>query len=130
MHPHLPMHHDGCSGAGEPCRCPVGLALEQRLDQERANGGAQFSHDYVPPAQRLDPVIVGEPLWTLQKDGHSASAEVRAVHGIGLELRFSIDGMLYHSQVFRQWSSLEQAAREKKADFLDRGWQQTGGDNG
>ena len=40
----------------------------------------------------LDPVLVGEPLWTLQKDGHSAEARVRAIAGIGLELRFSIVG--------------------------------------
>jgi hypothetical protein len=44
----------------------------------------------------LDPVIVGEPLWTLQKDGHSAEARIRAIFGIGLELRFAINGELHY----------------------------------
>jgi hypothetical protein len=70
----------------------------------------------------LDPVIVGEPLWVLRKDGHSAEARVRAIPGIGLELRFSIDGELYYSHRFTAWEPLEQAAEEKKTDFLERGW--------
>jgi hypothetical protein len=40
----------------------------------------------------LDPVMVGEPLWTLQKEGYSAEARVRAIPGYALKLRFSIDG--------------------------------------
>lgn len=115
-HPHLPMHHAGCTGAGELCGCPIGRALELQLDQHRATGGA-FGDGYVPQAQRLEPVTLGEPLWTVTKDAHSATAEVRAVHGIGLELRFSIDGQLYHSQVFRDWPSLEAAAREEARRF-------------
>jgi hypothetical protein len=70
----------------------------------------------------LDPVIVGEPLWTLQKDGHVAEARVRSIPDTGLELRFTIDDSLYFSQVFRDWPSLEQAAREKRGDFDERGW--------
>jgi hypothetical protein len=42
----------------------------------------------------LDPAIVGEPLWTLRKDGHSAEARVRAIAGIGLELRFDRRGVV------------------------------------
>jgi hypothetical protein len=61
----------------------------------------------------LDPVMVGEPLWTLQKDGHSAEARVRAIPDYGLELRFSIDGELYYSHRFTAWEPLEQAAREQ-----------------
>jgi hypothetical protein len=70
----------------------------------------------------LDPVIVGEPLWTLRKDGHSAEARVRAIAGIGLELRFSIDGELYYSNRYTAWERLAEAAAEKKTDFLERGW--------
>jgi len=39
-----------------------------------------------------------------------------------LELRFMIDGESRHSQLFRDWQLLEQAAREKRADFEERGW--------
>ena len=70
----------------------------------------------------LDPVMVGEPLWVLTKDGHVAEARVRAIPDYGLELRFSIDDSLYHSQIFRDWPLLEQAAGEKKTDFLERRW--------
>ena len=70
----------------------------------------------------LDPVIVGEPLWTLQKDGHVAEVRVRAIPAYGLELRFSIDDTLYYSHRYTAWERLEQAAAEKKTDFLERGW--------
>lgn len=70
----------------------------------------------------VDPVIVGESLWTLRKDIHEASDHVRSIDGVGLELRFMIDGSLYHSQIFRDWPALEQAAREKRGDFEERGW--------
>jgi len=65
--------------------------------------------------------MVGEPLVVLTKDGHVAEARVRASPDYGLELRFSIDDSLDHSQIFRDWPLLEQAAGEKKADFLERG---------
>jgi hypothetical protein len=68
----------------------------------------------------LDPDMVGEPLWTLQKDGHSADARVRAIPDYGLELRFSIDG----EHRFKTWEALERAAREKKADLFERGWKE------
>jgi hypothetical protein len=45
-----------------------------------------------------------------------------AIHGVGLELRFSVNDTLYFSQIFRAWEPLEQAAREKKVDFEERGW--------
>ena len=71
----------------------------------------------------VDPVIVGESLWTLRKDIHEASAHVTLERRRrGLELRISIDGELRHSQMFREWQLLEQAATEKKTDFLERGW--------
>lgn len=70
----------------------------------------------------LDPMMVGELLWVLTKDGHAAEARVRAIAGIGLELRFSIDGELYYSHRYTAWERLEKAAAEKKTDFLERGW--------
>jgi hypothetical protein len=72
----------------------------------------------------FDPVMmVGEPLWTLQKDGHSAEARGRAIPDHGLELRFSIDGELYYSHRFTAWEPLEQVAQEKRSDFEARGWE-------
>jgi hypothetical protein len=70
----------------------------------------------------LDPVAAGELLWTLQKDKHTAEARVRRVEGVGLELRFTINGELHYSQRFKVWAELEQAAREKRRDFEERGW--------
>ncbi len=81
----------------------------------------RFSWDYKPPAQRLEPVTLDPPLWTLTKGTHSASAHVKAIDGIGLELRFSIDGELYYSHRFTAWEPLEQAAREKARRFRGEG---------
>ncbi len=83
----------------------------------------RFCWDYKPPAQRLEPVTLAPPLWTLTKNGHTATAHVRAIDGVGLELRFVIDGELRHSQIFRAWPSVEQTAADKKSDFERRGWQ-------
>jgi hypothetical protein len=73
----------------------------------------------------LDPVLIGEPLWTSQTDGHSAEARVRAIPNYGLELRFSIDGELYYSHRFTAREPLEQAAQERKSDVEERGWTAT-----
>ena len=81
----------------------------------------RFSWNYKPKAQGLEPVTLAPPLWTLTKNGHSATAHVKAIDGVGLELRFMIDATLYHSQIFRDWPSLEQAANEKRCDFEARG---------
>ena len=82
----------------------------------------RFSWNYKPKAQRLEPVMLAPPLWTLTKGTHTATAHVKAIDGVGLELRFMIDGELRHSQIFREWQSLEQAAPEKRAEFEQRGW--------
>jgi hypothetical protein len=63
--------------------------------------------------------MVGEPLWTSQKDGHSAEARVRAISSIGLELRFSIDGELYYSHRFTAWNRWSRR-RERSAATLRR----------
>jgi hypothetical protein len=67
-------------------------------------------------------VTLGEPLWALRKGEHTAETRVRAIDGIGLELRFTIDGELHYSQRFTAWPELEQAARENRGDFEARGW--------
>jgi hypothetical protein len=80
--------------------------------------------NFKPKTQRLEPVTLAPPLWTLRKDVHESSAHVRSIDGAGLELRFMIDGELRHSQLFRDWTLLQQAAREKRGDFEARGWRQ------
>jgi hypothetical protein len=81
-----------------------------------------FSPGRVPPSQRLEPVMLGEPLWRLTKSGHVAEARVRPIDGIGLELRFEWNGDLRVSQVFRSWAELEVAAAEKRRELEARGW--------
>ena len=49
------------------------------------------------------PGFVSAPwhLGALLKEGHTASAEARAIHGIGLEIRFYWDGDFRASQLHR-----------------------------
>jgi hypothetical protein len=65
--------------------------------------------------------MLGERLWTLTTDRHTAEARVRALDGIGLELRFEWNGDLRSSQVFKTWDALEQTAREKRDELRGRG---------
>ena len=81
-----------------------------------------FSSGYVPPPQPLEPVGLGEPLWKLTKSEHVAEARVRAIHGVGVELRYLWDGELRASQVFKMWDALEEAAAEKRVELEGRGW--------
>ena len=55
-------------------------------------------------------MMVGEPSWTLENDRHCAEARVRAIAGIGQELRFSIDGELYYSHGDTAWGELDRGA--------------------
>lgn len=48
------------------------------------------------------------------KDGHVAEAQVRAIEGVGVELRYEWNGELRVSQVFKAWHELEAAAAEKR----------------
>jgi hypothetical protein len=57
------------------------------------------------------------------KAGHVAEARVRAIDGIGLELRYEWNGDLRVSQVFKSWDALEQAANAKRREPEARGWQ-------
>jgi hypothetical protein len=66
----------------------------------------------------FDPMMVGEPLWTLENDRHCAEARVRAIAGIGQELRFSIDGELYYSHRDTAWGELDRAAQETRCELL------------
>jgi hypothetical protein len=61
-------------------------------------------------------------LWTLTKNGHRMEAVQRVVRDLGLELRFSIDGELYHSQIYRNGGDLLDAAKAKRVDAEAKGW--------
>jgi hypothetical protein len=62
-------------------------------------------------------------LWTLTKDGHDARADVRAIEGVGFELRYLWDGDLRVSEVFRELAALDQAAARTSA----AGWKRAAG---
>jgi hypothetical protein len=73
-------------------------------DEERAELIAALSHAKEMVVSLLDvldrmvdapsklakepPVTAGQPLWRLVKSGHVAEARVRAIDGVGLELRY------------------------------------------
>jgi hypothetical protein len=61
-------------------------------------------------------------LWSLAKGAQSASAHVRVIPGVGLELRFSWNGELAHSQVYRNADDLAGVAQAKREDLKARGW--------
>jgi hypothetical protein len=82
-----------------------------------------WSHSHQAPTARNEPIAIGQPLSQLAKDGHTAAAFVRPIHGIGVELRYLWDGDLRVSQVFRGWDELEAAAAEKRRELEARGWQ-------
>jgi hypothetical protein len=85
-HPSQPADHDPdrCGGS-MPCgRCETGRQIKQQLDALRAA---------VAAVNMLEPVTLAQPLWTLAKGGHVAEARVRALDGIGLEFRFTIEGI-------------------------------------
>jgi hypothetical protein len=74
--------------------------------------------DAVQPRQATD-----VELWRLRKGAHIAAAAVRAVAGVGLELRLLYDGELRRSQVYRLAGALESEAGAKRLELQGRGWQ-------
>jgi hypothetical protein len=81
-----------------------------------------WSHAHHAPSTRAEPVTLGQPLWQLVKDGHTAAALVRPIDGVGLELRLEWDGELRVSEVFKGWDELEAMAVEKRSELEGRGW--------
>jgi hypothetical protein len=53
---------------------------------------------------------------------HTAEARVRAIDGIGLELRFEWNADLRASQVFKTWGELEAPAADKRRELEAKGW--------
>lgn len=69
------------------------------------------------------PEPTDRPLWSLSlhKGEQSAAAHVRVVPGTGLELRFTWNGELAHSQVYRNAGDLARVAQAKGEDLAARG---------
>jgi hypothetical protein len=61
-------------------------------------------------------------LWRMTKGRHVAEAVIRRVPGIGLELRYALDGELRSSQVHRDTAALAADAEGKRVEMVARGW--------
>jgi hypothetical protein len=61
-------------------------------------------------------------LWRLAKGRHVAEAVIRRVPGIGLELRYALDGELRTSRVHRDTATLAADAEGKRSEMEARGW--------
>jgi hypothetical protein len=58
----------------------------------------------------------------VDEERSSDHGTVKPIDGVGLGVALTIDGELHYSRLFRDWVSLEQAARGKRGDFENRGW--------
>ena len=80
--------------------------------------------DSLPTDRRLEPGVDHEaPALVMTKDGRQIIGRVREIHGLGLELRFTVDGQFRHSQRYATWPELEAAANSKHAELLGVGWE-------
>jgi hypothetical protein len=61
-------------------------------------------------------------LWRMTKGGQVAEAVIRRVPGIGLELRYALDGELRSSQVHRDAAALAADAHGKRSEMEAKGW--------
>jgi hypothetical protein len=61
-------------------------------------------------------------LWALTKNAHRLEAVQRVVRGLGLALRFAIDGELCRSQIYRNGGDLREAAAAKRPEAEAKGW--------
>jgi hypothetical protein len=61
-------------------------------------------------------------LWRMTKGRHIAEAVVRRVPGIGLELRYALDGELRTSRVHRDTAALVADAQRKRSEMEAKGW--------
>jgi hypothetical protein len=61
-------------------------------------------------------------LWSLEKNGRTARADVREIEGVGVELRYYWDAELMQSAIFRDGTELLKEAQVKRFDLEERGW--------
>jgi hypothetical protein len=85
------------------------------------SGQDWIRHDHVP-APRTHPPRPETILWTLAKNGRTATAATRS-HPKGLELVFRVNGELLWSEAFTaEDPALTRLADRKRRDFEARGW--------
>jgi hypothetical protein len=68
-------------------------------------------------------VINRGTLWTLTNGRKTATAAVREIQGVGLELRYVWDGELMQSHLFRDGTELLKDADTKRLQLEKWGWQ-------
>ena len=68
----------------------------------------------------------GSRLWTLVKDGRTATCEVRP-HPLGVELVATVDGEVVRTEVARTAPAERGLAAEWRGAFDDRGWSSVAG---
>ena len=61
-------------------------------------------------------------LWRMAKGRHVAEAVIRRVPGIGLELRYALDGELRTSRVHHETATLVADAEGKRSEMEAKGW--------
>ena len=61
-------------------------------------------------------------LWRMTRGQHVAEAVIRRVPGIGLELRYALDGELRASRVHRDAAMLAADAEGKRSEMASKGW--------
>ena len=64
-------------------------------------------------------------VWTLHRDGHTRSAEIREVAAGGLELRLMRDGTLTVWHLFRDGADLLNAAAIERFALEALGWRES-----
>jgi len=68
---------------------------------------------------------VDNPLWTVTKDDQSATAVLRSIENVGVELRLFWDG-IHQSRLYQTATAEAEALSEamtRHRDLLSRGWQ-------
>ena len=68
--------------------------------------------------------LLPQRIWSLRKDGHEATIDLRAVPGVGAEIVLSVDGELRRTRLYRahEQAELSGAIADTRATFEAKGW--------
>jgi hypothetical protein len=78
------------------------------------------ANDALQRPERVGQISAPWTLWTLSKNGNEATATARAIHAVGLELRFSWNGDLRASQVYRDLEPLKEQSETVASPKVER----------
>lgn len=84
----------------------------------------RYPHAAYSPASPLRRVV-DNPLWTVTKDDQSATAVLRSIENVGVELRLFWDG-IHQSRLYQTATAEAEAlsdAMTRHRELLSRGWQ-------